>query len=118
TGGVGILAVVLFFPGGLVEIVTSVRDRLVSRLVARAHATTEEEPVAVLPAPTVLRPRHVAVASVPESGNVIDVCDLTVRFGGPPVVDHVDLRVQAGEIVGLIGSNGAGKSTVMNAIGG
>jgi ABC-type branched-subunit amino acid transport system ATPase component len=55
---------------------------------------------------------------VPESGKVIDVRDLTVRFGGPAVVDHVDLHVRAGEIVGLIGSNGAGKSTVMNAIGG
>ncbi len=43
---------------------------------------------------------------------------LTVRFGGPAVVDDVDLHVDAGEIVGLIGSNGAGKSTVMNAIGG
>jgi ABC-type branched-subunit amino acid transport system ATPase component len=118
TGGVGILAVLLFFPGGLVEIVTSVRDRLVSRLVAHPDADADEEAITALPAPTVLHPRHVAVASVPDSGNVIDVFDLTVRFGGPPVVDHVDLHVRAGDIVGLIGSNGAGKSTVMNAIGG
>ena len=34
------------------------------------------------------------------------------------MVDGVDLDVRAGEVVGLIGSNGAGKSTVMNAVGG
>jgi ABC-type branched-subunit amino acid transport system ATPase component/ABC-type branched-subunit amino acid transport system permease subunit len=119
TGGVGILAVLLFFPGGLAEIVTGLRDRLVSRVLARRETDAQEaEEVAPPPAPTVLRPRQISVPSVPESGKVIDVRDLTVRFGGPAVVDHVDLHVRAGEIVGLIGSNGAGKSTVMNAIGG
>src|SRR5437588_9529025 len=64
TGGVGILAVLLFFPGGLVELVTSVRDRLVNHLVARPRAHADEFAVSTLPAPTVLRPRHMPVASV------------------------------------------------------
>ena len=46
------------------------------------------------------------------------VRDLRVAFGAVNVVDGVDLDVRVGEVVGLIGSNGAGKSTVMNAIGG
>ncbi len=41
-----------------------------------------------------------------------------MAFFGRVVVDAIDLRVGPGEVVGLIGANGAGKSTVMNAIGG
>src|SRR4029079_17406878 len=43
---------------------------------------------------------------------------LTVRYGGRLAVDAVSLEVGRGEIVGLIGTNGAGKSSLMNAIGG
>ena len=43
---------------------------------------------------------------------------LTVTFGGRRVVDGVDLHVDRNEVVGLIGANGAGKTTIMNAIGG
>ena len=44
--------------------------------------------------------------------------DISVNFGGNVAVDHVDIDVRRDEIVGLIGTNGAGKSTFMNAIGG
>jgi ABC-type branched-subunit amino acid transport system ATPase component len=43
---------------------------------------------------------------------------VSVRFGHRIVVDDVDLTVASGEVVGLIGANGAGKSTFMNAVGG
>ena len=43
---------------------------------------------------------------------------VSVRFGGLVANKDVDLRVEAGELVGLIGTNGAGKSTLMNAISG
>jgi len=43
---------------------------------------------------------------------------LTKLFGSLVAVDHVDLRVEAGEIVGLIGPNGAGKSTLVNLVTG
>jgi branched-chain amino acid transport system ATP-binding protein len=42
--------------------------------------------------------------------------DLTVRYGSAPAVQHLDLEVEEGEIVGLVGSNGAGKSTTLAAI--
>jgi ABC-type branched-subunit amino acid transport system ATPase component len=48
----------------------------------------------------------------------LSVHDVTVRFGGRVAVDAVSLHVGAREIVGLIGANGAGKSSLMNAIGG
>jgi branched-chain amino acid transport system ATP-binding protein len=44
--------------------------------------------------------------------------DVEVRYGAVHALRGVSLDVQAGEIVCLIGANGAGKSTVLNAISG
>ena len=44
--------------------------------------------------------------------------DLSHAFGGPPVLDHVNFQVDAGERVCLIGRNGMGKSTLMRIIAG
>ena len=41
---------------------------------------------------------------------------LTVSFKGATALAGLDLEVQAGEVVAIIGSNGAGKSTTLNAI--
>ena len=49
---------------------------------------------------------------------VLRTQDITVNFGGNIAVDHVAIDVHRDEIVGLIGTNGAGKSAFMNAIGG
>ena len=49
---------------------------------------------------------------------VLEVDDLTVRYGGVVAVSNVSLRVPAGGIVGLIGPNGAGKTSVIDAITG
>ena len=43
---------------------------------------------------------------------------LTVRFGGLVALDALDLAVAPGEIVGLIGPNGSGKTTFFNVITG
>ena len=47
---------------------------------------------------------------------LIDVNGLTKSFGGKTVVDHVDLIVGRGDVVGFLGPNGAGKSTTMKMI--
>jgi ABC-type branched-subunit amino acid transport system ATPase component len=44
--------------------------------------------------------------------------DLVVNLGGRTIVDGVSLTVGPGEIVGLIGTNGAGKTTIVNAVSG
>ncbi len=48
--------------------------------------------------------------------NVIDVKNLTKRFGKKTVVDHVTLQVARGEIVGFLGPNGSGKTTTIRII--
>src|SRR3954468_10606851 len=48
--------------------------------------------------------------------NVIAVKDLTKRFSGRTVVDHVSLEVGSGEIVGFLGPNGSGKTTVIRML--
>jgi ABC-2 type transport system ATP-binding protein len=47
---------------------------------------------------------------------VIDVRGLTKKFGDKTVVDHVDLKVREGEIVGFLGPNGSGKTTTIRMI--
>jgi branched-chain amino acid transport system ATP-binding protein len=49
---------------------------------------------------------------------VLEVNDLTIRFGGLTAVDGLNLKVDEWEIVGLMGPNGAGKTTAFNCITG
>jgi branched-chain amino acid transport system ATP-binding protein len=49
---------------------------------------------------------------------VLTTVKLTAGYGAAPVLDNVSLDVQPGEMVTLIGANGAGKSTTMRAISG
>ena len=50
---------------------------------------------------------------------MISVENLTVRFGaGPPAVDRVSFHVTPGEMLGLVGESGCGKSTVLRVLSG
>jgi branched-chain amino acid transport system ATP-binding protein len=48
----------------------------------------------------------------------LELKDLAVRYEGAEVVKGISLHLEPGEIVTLIGSNGAGKSTILRAISG
>lgn len=49
---------------------------------------------------------------------VLQVNNLKINFGGIKAVDGVSLDVTSGEIVGLIGPNGSGKTSVLNIVSG
>jgi ABC-type branched-subunit amino acid transport system ATPase component/ABC-type branched-subunit amino acid transport system permease subunit len=115
---VGLLGLLLFFPGGLVEVAYRVRDAFVDRVARRLPPAPGRQRAAeaTVPVPTVLATREAtATAGLPDW---LVTQDVSVRFDGRVAVNRVSLRVGAGEIVGLIGTNGAGKSSLMNAVGG
>jgi branched-chain amino acid transport system ATP-binding protein len=59
----------------------------------------------------VKRRRNIGVA-------LLELDELTRRFGGLVAVDRVSMRVEEGEVRAIIGPNGAGKSTLFNLITG
>ena len=50
--------------------------------------------------------------------SLLEIRDLKVRYGGIEALKGVSFSVEKGQIVTLIGANGAGKSTTLRAISG
>ena len=50
--------------------------------------------------------------------NLLEVRGLEVRYGGIAAVKGIDLEIGEGEMVCLIGANGAGKSSTLRAVAG
>ena len=50
--------------------------------------------------------------------SMLDVRDLSCGYGGTPVLRDVSFRVDAGEMLGVIGPNGCGKTTLLRAVSG
>ena len=51
-------------------------------------------------------------------GPLVEVSDVAKRFGGLRALDGITLRVDAGELLGLVGPNGSGKTTLVNLLSG
>lgn len=84
--------------------------------------TLEETFIALLPEEKrvghqtlVIPPRH---SQNGQPDIAIEARDLTCRFGDFVAVDHVNFRIERGEIFGFLGSNGCGKSTTMKMLTG
>jgi len=52
------------------------------------------------------------------NGALLELDEVSKRFGPVQALDRVDFAVHAGEVVGLVGDNGAGKSTLVKTIAG
>ncbi|HMC44870.1 MAG TPA: ATP-binding cassette domain-containing protein, partial [Caballeronia sp.] len=49
---------------------------------------------------------------------ILEVRDISIRFGGVEALKHVSLQLLPGEVLALAGDNGAGKSTLIKIISG
>ena len=47
--------------------------------------------------------------------NILNVNDLNVYYGGIHAIKNISFQIKKGEIVSLIGANGAGKTSILHA---
>ena len=91
------------------------RRREASRIGAR-------RPDGVGPAPPPVGARRIlrapAAISYRRDMTVIEVANLQKRYGGQVAVDDVSFTVEAGEIFGVVGPNGSGKTTTVECVEG
>lgn len=57
-------------------------------------------------------------SSTPAGTPILELRDVSMRFGSVTAVDGVDLTLRAGDVTALLGDNGAGKSTVVKIVSG
>lgn len=112
--GVGMLIVLLYFPGGLISIIHAARDAMLDWVARR----TGWSPRSRDSSSEVSSLRSGERARVEDSSAPLTTTELVVNLGGRTIVDGVSIEVGPNEIIGLIGTNGAGKTTIVNAISG
>jgi ABC-type branched-subunit amino acid transport system ATPase component/ABC-type branched-subunit amino acid transport system permease subunit len=117
--GSALLFILLFVPGGLGSVVFGWRDRLL-KLVARRRdidlTTSADHAISAPAAGEAASSEHATVPSA--SGALLQCSGVEVSYGSMQVLFGVDLDVAEGEIVALLGTNGAGKSTMLKAVAG
>jgi ABC-type branched-subunit amino acid transport system ATPase component/branched-subunit amino acid ABC-type transport system permease component len=116
TSSIGLLIILLYIPGGFTQIGYWGRDELLRWVEKRLPPSPPK--ASVEPPRSLTRTASAGPPGTNADGSVLATRALTVAFGGLVAIDHVDFRAFPGEVVGLIGANGAGKSTMLNAIGG
>lgn len=97
-----LLAIVLLVPGGIADLLDFKNRRPLDQ-----HRE--------------IRPRPELLAQVLSDGprkSELRLKDIVLGFGGVRAVDGVDLDIHTGEVHGLIGPNGSGKTTTLNVISG
>jgi ABC-type branched-subunit amino acid transport system ATPase component/ABC-type branched-subunit amino acid transport system permease subunit len=97
-----LLVIVLAIPGGIAELL-DFKNR-------RPLATGR----AIIPRPDLLK----SLLDVTRDTGVLALEQAALSFGGVKAIDGLDLEIRAGQVHGLIGPNGSGKTTTLNVISG
>ncbi|MEA2850898.1 MAG: branched-chain amino acid transport system ATP-binding protein livM [Rhodospirillaceae bacterium] len=97
-----LLLIVLIIPGGIADLLDYKNRRPLER-----HRE-------IVPRPE-LRAR---VLDRRSGGDVLSLANVELSFGGVRAIDGLDLQIRPGEVHGLIGPNGSGKTTTLNVISG
>jgi ABC-type branched-subunit amino acid transport system ATPase component/branched-subunit amino acid ABC-type transport system permease component len=119
--GAALLVVLYAAPGGIGQLLERLRDLAVRRL-ARRRGIDLVDGFAdgSIDAPAFIVDGRVSRmnAGAAASSGMLHVEGLTACYGSLQVLFGIDVNVHEGEIVALLGTNGAGKSTVLRAVAG
>jgi len=120
-----IVPTLILQPDGAIAALRETREKIGDALRRRlgrdrraAPVTSAGRPPTAGPVPSSEPVPAARAASYRVSPLSLEVRDLRVRYGATVAVDGVDLVVNPGEVVGLIGANGAGKTTFIDAVTG
>ena len=97
-----LLVIVLAMPGGIAEIL----DFKNRRPLASGRA--------IIPRPDLIKQLFSETREV----GTLTLEQLAMNFGGVKAIDELDLEIRPGQVHGLIGPNGSGKTTILNVISG
>jgi len=97
-----LLVIVLAIPGGIAELL----DFKNRRPLASGRA--------IIPRPDLLN----SLLDVSRDPGALTLEQVALSFGGVKAIDGLDLEIRAGQVHGLIGPNGSGKTTTLNVISG
>jgi branched-chain amino acid transport system permease protein len=97
-----LLVIVLAIPGGIAEILDFRNRRPL------------ESDRAIVPRPDLLER---LIGAAPDTG-ALTLQQVALSFGGVQAIDGLDLEIRPGQVHGLIGPNGSGKTTTLNVISG
>ena len=100
-----LLVIVLLIPGGIADLLDYRNRRPL------------EQHREIMPRPELLG-EVLGQESDKGTGATITLADISLHFGGVHAIDGLDLEVRPGEVHGLIGPNGSGKTTTLNVISG
>jgi ABC-type branched-subunit amino acid transport system ATPase component/ABC-type branched-subunit amino acid transport system permease subunit len=98
-----LLVIVLAIPGGIAEILDFKNRRPL------------ESDRAIVPRPDLLER---LLGAAPDAGGALTLEQVALSFGGVRAIDGLDLEIRPGQVHGLIGPNGSGKTTTLNVISG
>jgi branched-chain amino acid transport system permease protein len=99
-----LLVIVLAMPGGIAELLDFKNRRPL------------ESGRAIVPRPELLE--RLLAAPADDGGGALTLEQVALAFGGVHAIDGLDLEIRSGQIHGLIGPNGSGKTTTLNVISG